>query len=86
MEKMSIHGRGIALIYARTSSTWFHEYVLRKATSILFLEQRIKFLSPLGIPNNNPVAASVLISYGKDDAICLENCGLKGTHIYLNNE
>ena len=44
LEKMSQHMNGIVLIFARTETRMFHEYVWPFASDIFFLQGRIKFL------------------------------------------
>lgn len=43
MRRMVEHGRGIALIFARTETEAFHETVWRAADAVLFLESRLHF-------------------------------------------
>lgn len=43
MRRMVEHGRGLALIFARTETEAFHETVWRQADALLFLEGRLFF-------------------------------------------
>ena len=43
MERLSEHGNGIALIFARTETKGFHEQIWRKAKAVFFFEGRLKF-------------------------------------------
>lgn len=68
MKKMSEHRNGIALVFARTETKWFQNYVFPYADSILFFNKRIKFYKEDGWEaKGNAGAPSVLISYTKKD-------------------
>lgn len=89
MRRMAAHGRGTALIFARTETKLFHETVWRapKATAILFLEGRLFFCRPDGrAAGNNGGAPSCLIAYGDDDAGTLEASGLPGAFVRLDRK
>lgn len=76
LQKMSVHNNGIVLIFARTETKMFYDYVWSCATGIFFFKGRIKFISENGIigPAGAP---SVLISYGANND-ALINSGLSG--------
>jgi len=76
MERLSNHGNGIALVFARTDTKWFHAYV-PKADAICFISGRIGF-----VPHDKALlyadgqwdtkggcgAASMLVAYGAEMA------------------
>ena len=65
--RASIHKKVIALIFARTDTRIFHEYVFNKAHSIYFLEGRIKFFDTDGREaEDNAGAPSCLVSWHPD--------------------
>lgn len=66
-ERMAQHNNGIGLIFARTDTKWFHDYVFNKASGLLFWRGRIKFVAGNGQATSTAPAASVLISYNKDN-------------------
>jgi len=86
LDKLSRHhGGGIALVFARTDTRWFHDYV-PAADAICFIKGRIQFIpaeqasyyadgliSPTG---GGCGAASILIAYGKENAQALYKSGL----------
>lgn len=84
MRGLAMHGRGTALVFARTETALFHEWVWPHATAILFLRGRVTFLDPDGIaaPANSG-APSVLIAYGDADAAALGDSGLAGHVVHL---
>ena len=85
MRKMSEHGNGIALVFNRCDSSWFHEYVFNRADALLFLQKRVKFVDQFGKVGNQPGAGAVLIAYGADNVSALLKCKLKGKFIRLEN-
>lgn len=73
MKKMSQHKIGIALVFARTETKWFQNYVFPFAYSILFFNKRLKFYKEDGTEaKGNAGAPSVLIAYTKEDHKYLE--------------
>lgn len=88
--RLAEHGRGTALLHARTETEWFAP-IWREATAILFLADRVIFRKPDGSPQTitNPAskhfgkaansgAPVVLIAFGECDAESLRHSGLKG--------
>ena len=43
IDKLSNHGDGIALIFARTETIGFHEYIWNKADAVFFFKGRLRF-------------------------------------------
>jgi len=86
LEKLADHGNGIALIFSRTETTMFHDYVWSRATSLLFLRGRIHFHHVDGTrAAANAGAPSVLIAYGDNNAVALAkamNQGMAGHYVY----
>lgn len=81
MNKMALHGDGIALTFARTETQAFQNFVFPYAESILFVKGRIVFHDAEGKPQkSNAGAPSVLISYGEYNADVLEESGILGWH------
>ena len=81
------HKNGIALIFARTETAMFFKYVWDKADALLFLKGRIHFHYVDGSrAKANSGAPSVLIAYGKENAVILKNSGLVGAYVCLSNK
>lgn len=78
MRKMANHNNGIALVFNRCDSAWFHKYVLECADSLLFLRKRIYFVREDGTPGDRPGCGSVLIAYGKENTNALLDSGISG--------
>lgn len=85
LSRLADHGHGVALIFARTETATFFEYVWKRATGVLFLEGRLTFCKPDGsLASGNAGGPSCLVSYGEHDAAVLEACELPGAFLDLN--
>lgn len=86
LDKLSKHGKGTALIFARTETKGFVEQVWDKADALLFLHGRLHFYYPDGSPAKaNSGAPSVLVAYGEEDSHRLMMSSLPGTYIPLSS-
>jgi len=83
LEKLKFHGNGIALIFARTETKCFFEYIWNDADAILFVKGRIRFYNISGFQAGTPGAPSVFIAYGKENALALKNSGIEGRYLDL---
>lgn len=82
MDKLAAHGRGTALVFARTETRWFVSQVWDRATAVLFLHGRLHFHLPDGSrASGNAGAPSCLVAYGQYDAERLAACGLRGSFV-----
>jgi hypothetical protein len=65
IEKLSRHGAGIALIYARIETKTWQEVIFRNADGFLFPKRRIAFYKPNGVlPGGSSGAPSALVAFG----------------------
>lgn len=83
LKKMAEHRNGIALLFARTDTKTFQEWVLPHAKSAIFLAGRVKFHDMHGVEQDYSGAPSVLLGYG-DDGKFLQNCAVQGKFVWLN--
>ena len=84
LAKMGDHGRGTALMFARTETDMFHREVWERAHGLLFLEGRLHFHHADGTrAKANGGAPSVLAAYGLDDMDRLAACDLSGAFVPL---
>ncbi|MBE7553680.1 MAG: adenine methyltransferase [Anaerolineales bacterium] len=88
MRRLAHEGNGIALLFARTETRLFFDYVWAYATSLLFLEGRLTFFNVDGTPATDkegrpsPAGApSVLIGYGPENDEARRCSNLKGIYI-----
>lgn len=84
LQKMAEHNRGIALLFSKVGTKWFHDIVLSHASAIKLLYERIQFLRPDGSAGKQPRNGSVLVAYGKEDAKILAHNTLKGKFLLIN--
>lgn len=82
--RLSDHGTGTALVFARTETeTWFIA-VWPLATAILFIKGRVTFCHVSGDEGHaNSGAPSALIAYGRQDALYLERSRIPGYLVKL---
>lgn len=84
MRLLAAHHNGVALVFARTDTHWFHRYIFEAADAVLFLEGRLSFYCPDGTKGRaNAGAPSCLPAYGWRAVEALTNCGLKGKLVLL---
>ena len=79
IKKLAEHGRGTALLHARTEAAWF-EPVWKSASGILFLADRLYFHYPDGRrAEANSGAPACLVSFGAHDRQRLAQADIRGT-------
>lgn len=84
LARMAEHGRGTALIFARTETEAFSRYVFDEATAVLFMKGRINFHLPDGTrASANAGAPTALCAYGMRDADVLAGCEIEGRFVPL---
>jgi hypothetical protein len=82
IRRLAAHGAGIALVFARTDTGWFHE-VAKSAHALCFLAGRLTFVpaDPRCIAESRPAIAnagapSMLMAYGEACAEAVARSGL----------
>lgn len=84
LQRMTMHnGGGIALIFVRTDTKQWHEWVFPFAHSVLFLQGRLRFCHADGTLGQSCPTPSALVSYSEYDTEMLAKSGIKGTIIRL---
>lgn len=85
LEKLSEHKNGLALIFGRTETQMFHDFVWNRAFAILFLKGRLQFYKPDGTKPNtsNAGAPSVLIAYDEPNTRSLAESLIPGKLIII---
>lgn len=84
LSRLVQHGQGIALIFARTETSDWFDFVWSKATAVLFLRGRLHFHHVDGKrAKHNSGAPSALIAYGGYNARLLQRIDLDGQFIRL---
>tara|TARA_R110000803_G_scaffold91822_1_gene159328 strand:+ start:45 stop:527 length:483 start_codon:yes stop_codon:yes gene_type:complete len=83
LRKMAEHENGIALVFARTETRAFFDFVWDEATAIFFIKGRLRFYKPDGSIGGTAGSPSVLIAYGESQAEVLKNCNLQGKYMRI---
>ncbi len=87
LERLADHGRGTALVFARTETRGFVRSVWQRASGILFIWNRLHFHYPDGreaVANSG--APSCLVAYGAEDAGRLRDSVIAGQYVPLRHE
>ena len=69
------------LIFARTDTSAWQDWIFPFAYGILFLRGRIRFYKADGTPGETAPAPSALVAYTKHDFIRLRESGLTGSFL-----
>ena len=84
MRRMSEHGNGVALLFARTETRVWQDWIWPHASAFLFMRGRVTFHLSNGVPAKSPAGApSVFIAYGAANVRALRDSGIPG-HIIEN--
>ena len=86
LQKAAMHGNTICLIFARTETKMFFQYIWNKADAIFFIKGRLKFYHVTGKQGDSAGAPSVLIAYGQNNVEALKNCKIQGRFINLKEK
>jgi len=80
LEKAAKHGNGITLIFARTETAGFQEFVWKhpNTTGLFFISGRLKFCRIDGTVAGSAGAPSVLVAYGAEARRRLERMAASG--------
>lgn len=85
LRKLSEHGDGIALVFARTETAMFQKYVWPAASAVMFLAKRPHFHRPCGArAGGNSGGPICLVAYGENNAKSLHASGLSGAIVRLD--
>jgi hypothetical protein len=84
LRRMAEHRHGTALVFARTETRMFFDFVWSDASGILFVRSRPHFYLPDGSrAGGNSGGPIVLISYGDSDAQRLHSARELGRFVWL---
>lgn len=79
LRRLADHGDGVALVFARSDTTWFQE-LAPVATALCFVAGRLRFVPGDGRADSSTAGApSLLMAFGLPAALALANCGLGQT-------
>lgn len=83
MARMAEHGRGIALVFARTDTEVFHRHIWEVAAGLLFLRGRLQFHGSDGVADHDAASPTVLVAYGHRDLDILSMAPIDGAFVAL---
>lgn len=83
LQKLLKHGNGIALIFARTETRAFFNYVWNGSDAALFIKGRVSFYHVDGTSGGPASAPSVLVAYGDNNVESLKEVRHLGKFIDL---
>jgi len=81
LAKMHRHRDGVALVFARTDTNWFHSYVA-KADAVLFLSKRVRFVDKDGVQGDSPNCGSMLVAWEEVSVRALECAAAEGHGVF----
>lgn len=73
--KLAEHGRGVALVYARTDTAWFQDH---PPDGLLLLRGRVRFVERQGSRTVSGASPSMLMAYGEEAVKGLAQSTLEG--------
>lgn len=84
--KMVMHGNGLVLIFARTETAIWHEYLWKNADAFFFFRGRLYFHHAVtgAQANDNAGAPSVLVAFGEEAVRRLRNYRGRKGHFIIN--
>ena len=71
VSKLGLHGKGIALVFARTDTKWFQDIGFL-ADAICFIRGRVQFIQEDGTLGSGSSAGSCLIAWGEENVKALK--------------
>ncbi len=77
MSRFVVHHCGMALVFARTDTTWFHESAV-ECDGLLFLRGRLSFVPADGRKPSSAGAGSLLCACGEDAVAALRRARDRG--------
>lgn len=83
LDRLADHGKGIALIFARTETIGFHRSIWQRAHTVFFFRGRLQFHHVDGRKGGTANAPSCLISYSPEDSEIIGRSGLPGHQTLL---
>lgn len=75
IERLSVHGDGVALLPADTATSWWHDYV-STGGGFCFIKGRLRFVRASRGLETSAWFPSVLVGWGDECASAVRGCGL----------
>lgn len=86
LKRMATHGNGVALVFARTETQWFHRCVWPFASGLFFFRGRLSYVhgkaaSERQAYGGNAACPSVLVAYGDECRELVRSVKLDGAFV-----
>ena len=78
VERLADHGDGVALVFARTDTTWVQK-AMAMCHAVFFLWGRLNFYHVDGTPSDRANAPSMFMLFGPNNVDAVARSGLRGT-------
>ncbi len=75
VKRLSIHGDGVALLPADTTTSLWHDHIIR-SDALCFIRGRLHFMRANFTTETNARFASVLVAWGEVSTQAVRECGL----------
>ena len=80
---MAAHRNGMALIFAKTDTAVWRQWIWPHADSVLFIAGRLAFYLPDGTKKDGAGGPSALIAWSPEDTEMIKRSGVQGGHVGL---
>ena len=77
LDKFFAHGNGVCLVPDRTSAPWWQD-AARRASAVLFIAGKVKFIRPDGTEGKSPGDGTCLMAAGRRGLEALDNAHRAG--------
>ena len=85
LARLAEHGNGYALVFARTDTTMFQDYVFGRADGVLFITGRLTFYDATGrLARFNAGGPSCIAAYGLNNAMELSRAPIAGKYLSIS--
>ena len=75
LHRLQLHGNGIALVFSRTDTEWFHSL---QPDCVFLIKGRIRFLRPNFTEGSNAGHGSMLLGWGQNNVAAILKSNLMG--------
>ena len=90
LRRMASHNNGIALVFARTETLWFHDWIWNYCSGLFFFKGRLSYIHAKAFSERskygaNAASPSVLVAYGSECNSLLKSVKLKGKYVDMSH-
>ena len=78
LRRMAEHANGVLVVFVRSETAAWQEYVFPHADAVLFLAGRVHFRLPSGERGKSGTAPTMLLAFGQNNVEALHGAGITG--------